>query len=55
MQIEENQKVIAKNKFKEFDNVLVFPLEFYKDNYKGQVAQKVVDDVINLSTLRNIF
>jgi len=39
--------MIAKNKFKEFDNVLVFPLEFYKDSYKGQAAQKVVDEVIN--------
>ena len=43
--IDEPQRVTAKNKFKEFDNVLIFPLEFYKDSYKGQAAQKTVDDV----------
>jgi len=42
--VDEPQRVTAKNKFKEFDNVLIFPLEFYKDSYKGQAAQKTVDD-----------
>jgi hypothetical protein len=46
MTIEEADRVSAKLRFKEFDNILMIPSKLYSDSYRAYSSQKSLEEVI---------